>query len=468
MSTIIKNGRIITSEQDYVADILIEKETITTIGSNLKAQATTMIDATGKYVIPGGIDVHTHMDLPFGGTSSSDDFATGTVAAAHGGTTCIVDFAVQSKGTTMRQALDTWLRKSEGKACVDYGLHMILTELPDGWLSEMDAMVKHEGVTSFKLFTAYPGVFMVDDATIYKAMKRTADNGGLICMHAENGGVIDLLVKRMIADGKKTPNVHALSRPAAAEQEATHRVIALSEMAGVPVYIVHVSSHLAMEQIREARDRGLPAYGETCPQYLFLAYEDYADGSFDGAKYICSPPIRERANQEFLWKALKADDLQAVSTDHCPFCMKEGFKGLPKQKELGEDDFSKIPNGVPGVENRLHLLYEGGVVRRGWSMNRFVQLVSTAPAKLMGLFPRKGTIAVGSDGDIVVWDPQRRYTISATTHFMRVDYNPYEGMTVSGSPAYVLSRGRVIFEADKFVGAEGSGHFVKRGQYNLI
>ena len=272
----------------------------------------------------------------------------------------------------------------------------------------------------------------------------------------------------MLAEGKTTPNVHALSRPATAEQEATHRVIALSEMAGVPVYVVHVSSHRAMEQIREARYRGLPAYGETCPQYLFLAYEDYADGSFDGAKYICSPPIRERANQEFLWKALEADDLQAVSTDHCPFCMKEGFKGLPKQKELGREDFSKIPNGLPGVENRLHLLYEGGVVKRGWSMNRFVQLVSTAPAKLMGLYPRKGTIAVGSDADLVVWDPKRAHVISAKTHFMRVDYNPYEAMTVSGSPAQVISRGRMIFDGDKFLGKSGDGQFIKRGQYNLV
>ncbi len=468
MSTLIKNGRIITAEQDYVADIYIERDTVTTIGKDLKIQADKVIDASGNFVIPGGIDVHTHMDLPFGGTSSSDDFETGTVAAAHGGTTCIVDFAVQFKGTNMRQALDTWLRKAEGKAAIDYGLHLILTELPDDWLPEMDALVKHEGVTSFKLFTAYPGVFMVDDATIFKAMKRTADNGGLICMHAENGSVIDMIVKKMLAEGKTTPNVHALSRPASAEQEATHRVIALSEMAGVPVYVVHVSSHRAMEQIREARDRGLPAYGETCPQYLFLAYEDYEDGTFDGAKYICSPPIRERANQEFLWKALKDDDLQVVSTDHCPFCMKEGFKGLPKQKELGKDDFSKIPNGIPGVENRLHLLYEGGVVKRGWSMNRFVQLVSTAPAKLMGLFPRKGTIAVGSDADIVVWDPKRRYTISAQTHFMRVDYNPYEGMTVSGSPAFVLSRGRVIFEGDKFLAKAGTGQFIRRGQYSLM
>ena len=464
---LIKNGRVITATDDYIADIYVEGEKIKTLGQGLPMPADKVVDAAGKYVIPGGIDVHTHMDLPFGGTSSSDDFETGTIAAAHGGTTTIVDFAVQSKGTSMRQALETWQKKAYGKAAIDYGLHLILTELPENALPEMDAMVKHEGVSSFKLFTAYPGVFMVDDATIFKAMKRSADNGSLICMHAENGGVIDLIVQKLLAEGKTAPNYHALSRPATAEEEAAHRVIALSEMAGVPVYIVHVSSHRAMEQIREARDRGLPAYGETCPQYLYLAYEDYADGSFEGAKFICSPPIRERANQEHLWKALAVDDLQAVSTDHCPFCMNEGYKGLPIQKQLGKDNFAKIPNGVPGVENRLHLLYKGGVVDRGWSMNRFVQLTSTAPAKLMGLFPRKGTLAVGSDADMVIWDPGRPYTISAKTHFMRVDYNPYEGMTVPGSAACVFSRGSLVFEGDDFIGKPGTGQYLKRSQYNL-
>ena len=464
---LIKNGRVVTATDNYVADVYVEDEKIKAIGQNLPMTADKTIDASGKYVIPGGIDVHTHMDLPFGGTFSADDFETGTIAAAHGGTTTIVDFAVKYKGTSMRQALETWHKKAYGKAAIDYGLHMIITELPESALPEMDAMVKHEGVSSFKLFTAYPGVFLVDDATIFKAMKRSADNGGLICMHAENGGVIDVIVQKMLADGKTAPNYHALSRPATAEEEAAHRVIALSEMAGVPVYIVHVSSHKAMEQIREARDRGLPAYGETCPQYLYLAYEDYADGSFEGAKYICSPPIRERANQEHLWTALAMDDLQAVSTDHCPFCMNEGYKGLPRQKQLGLESFAKIPNGVPGVENRLHLLYKGGVIDRGWSMNRFVQLVSTAPAKLMGLFPRKGTIAVGSDADFVVWDPDRPYTISAKTHYMRVDYNPYEGMTIPGSAAYVFSRGQMVFEGDAFVGKPGDGQYLKRSQYNL-
>jgi dihydropyrimidinase len=468
MSTLlIKNGRIITATDDYVADVYVEGETIKAIGTNMPMQADKTIDATGQYVIPGGIDVHTHMDLPFGGTNAADDFETGTIAAAHGGTTTIVDFAVQSKGTSMQSAFETWQKKAYGKAAIDFGLHIILTEFTDQLAPDMDTMIKREGVSSFKMFTAYPGVFLADDATIYRAMKHTASNGGLICMHAENGGVIDLIVQRLIAEGKTTPNYHAVSRPATAEQEAAHRVIALSEMAGVPVYIVHVSSHLAMEQIREARDRGLPTYGETCPQYLYLAYEDYADGSFDGAKFVCSPPIRERSNQEHLWHALASDDLQAVSTDHCPFCMNEGYKGLPKQKQLGLERFDKIPNGVPGVENRLHLVYKGGVIDRGWSMNRFVQVTSTAPAKLMGLFPRKGTIASGSDADIVIWDPKRAYTISAKTHFMRVDYNPYEGMTMPGSAAYVFSRGKLVFEGDTFVGKAGDGQYLKRNTYNL-
>lgn len=465
-STLIKNGRVITASDDYIADVYIEDEKVKAIGSKLSMQADKVIDASGKYVIPGGIDPHTHMDLPFGGTNSSDDFETGTIAAAHGGTTTIIDFAVQYRGTHMQEGLDAWLKKADGAAAVDYGMHLILTELPDSALPEMDEMVRN-GVTSFKLFTAYPGVFMSDDATIFKALKRTGDNGGFICMHAENGGVIDSIVQKMIAEGKVTPNYHPLSRPAEMEEEATHRVLKLAELAGVPVYIVHVSSHLAMEQIREARDRGLPAYGETCPQYLYLAYEDYADGSFNGAKYVCSPPIRERANQAPLWKALEADDLQSISTDHCPFCMKEGYKGLPKQKELGIGNFAKIPNGLPGVENRMHAIYQGGVIDRGWSMNRFVQLTSTAAAKLFGLFPRKGTIAVGSDADIVIWDPNRPYTISAQTHFMRVDYNPYEGMTISGSPAYVMSRGKLVFEGDKFVGKKGDGKYLKRGMYSV-
>lgn len=465
-SVLIKNGRIITASDDYFADVFVEDEAVKLIGDKLKVQADRVVDAIGQYVIPGGIDCHTHMELNVGAATSSDDFETGTVAAAHGGTTTIIDFATQARGQPMRAALDEWLARAEPKAVIDYGMHMIVSDLPDRWLPDMDALV-HEGVTSFKFFTAYPDRLMLDDATIFKAMQRTGENGGFVCLHAENGSVIDYLVQKLLAEGKTAPNYHLLSRPPETEGEATHRVIALAEMAHVPVYIVHVSSHLAMEEIRAARDRGLPVFGETCPQYLYLAYEDYADGSFEGAKYICSPPIREQANQEPLWQALAANDLQTVATDHCPFCMREGYKGLPKQKELGIGNFSKIPNGVPGVENRMHLVYQGGVVERGWSMNRFVEVTSTTAAKLFGLFPRKGTIAVGSDADIVLWDPNRKYTISAKTHFMRVDYNPYEGLTVDGSPSLVMSRGSVIFEGDQFLASPGQGEYLRRGTYML-
>jgi len=463
-TTLIRNGRLVTASDDYRADILVEGDKIKLIGANLSMQTDRVIDATGKYVIPGGIDCHTHMDLPVGSVSSSDDFETGTIAAAHGGTTTIIDFATQARDGSMHAALDAWLAKAQGRAVIDYGMHMIVTNLPDELLPEMDALVR-EGVTSFKMFTAYPDRLLLDDGTIFKAMQRAGENGGFVMMHAENGSVIDYLAQKFVDAGKTTPNYHPLSRPHQTEADAAQRVILLSELAGVPVYIVHVSSHLAMEAIRAARDRGLPTFGETCPQYLWLAYEDYADGSFAGAKFVCSPPIRERANQEPLWRALASDDLQTVATDHCPFCFHEGYKGLPKQKELGRDNFKKIPNGVPGVENRMHLVYQGGVVQRGWSMNRFVQVTSTAAAKLFGLFPRKGALAIGSDADIVLWDPHRPYTIRAATHFMRVFYNPYEGVTVDGSPLLVMARGRVIFENDQFLGRKGQGEYLKRGTY---
>jgi dihydropyrimidinase len=320
----------------------------------------------------------------------------------------------------------------------------------------MDTMVRNEGITSFKLFMAYPGVFMVDDATIFRALRRTGENGGLVCMHAENGGVIDLLVQEALRKGQKAPKYHALTRPTRAEGEATGRAIALSEMAGVPIYIVHLSCADALQKVREARDMGLPAYAETCPQYLFLSYDNYEEPGFEGAKYVMSPPLREKWHQDVLWKGLEKNDLQVISTDHCPFCMSE-------QKELGKDDFSKIPNGAPGIETRLTLVHDGGVRTGRISLNRFVELCATTPAKMFGLFPRKGTIAVGSDADIVVFDPARKQTLGVKTLHMRVDYNPYEGRVVEGSPSLVISQGNVIIEGDKFVGKKGAGRFIKRG-----
>ena len=414
-------------------------------------------------MIPGGIDVHTHMELPFGGTFASDDFETGTRAAAFGGTTTIVDFAVQGMGEPLEKARDLWLKKARGKAVIDYGLHMIVRDVSDKVLREMETMVK-EGVSSFKLFMAYPGVFMVDDASIFKALTRSAEIGGLICMHAENGGVIDVLVKRALAKKNTAPKWHALTRPPEAEGEATGRAFRLAEMAGgVPLYIVHLSAANALEQVRLFRDRGLPAYAETCPQYLFLSVDNYDEPGFDGAKYVMSPPLREKWHQDELWKGLARNDLQVISTDHCPFCMKEGFQGQPKQKELGIGDFSKIPNGAPGVETRMYLTYDGGVVQNRITLNRWVEVTSTTPAKIMGMFPKKGTIAVGSDADIVIWDPRATHTISAKTHHMRVDYNPYEGRKVKGKPALVMSRGEVIVDKDKFLGRKGRGRFIKRG-----
>jgi len=455
MKTLIRNGRIITAVDDYKADVLIEGETVSVIGAKLEMEADRVLDAAGKLVIPGGIDPHTHMELPFGGTQASDDFLTGTRAAAHGGTTTIIDFAVQYKGQSLTEGLDNWHAKAEGKAAIDYGFHLITTDLEDERVPEL-LRVMDEGVTSFKMFMAYPGVFLVDDATIYRAMSAAGQRGGLICMHAENGIVINEIIKRALADGKTAPKYHALTRPTRAEAEGVHRAIAIAEMAESPVYIVHLSCTDALNQVREARDRGLPAFAETCPQYLFLSVDDYGEG-WDGAKYVMTPPLRERSNQAELWKGLKMDDLQVISTDHCPFCMKE-------QKELGKDDFSKIPNGAPGVENRMALIYNGGVVENRVSLNRFVELTSTAAAKMFGLFPRKGTIAVGSDADIVIFDPDKEQTFSVKTHHMNVDYNAYEGKTVRGVVETVLSRGRVVIEQGEFKGKAGDGQFLKRGE----
>ncbi len=460
MKTLIKNGHIVTAVDSYTADILIDGETIAMIGKDLSSVVGSVdktIDATGKLVIPGGVDPHTHMDLPFGGTSSSDDFETGTRAAAFGGTTTIIDFAVQYKGQALNEALDAWFAKAEGKATTDYGFHLIVTDLPDERLPELKAMID-QGVTSFKLFMAYPGVFLVDDGVIFKAMTAAGENGGLICMHAENGVVIDVLVKRALAEGKTAPKYHALTRPTKAEAEGVHRAIAIAEMANSPVYIVHLSCYDALKEVQAARDLGLPAFAETCPQYLLLDYSLYEKPDFEGAKYVMTPPLRDKENQELLWRGLRGDDLQVISTDHCPFCFKE-------QKELGRGDFSKIPNGGPGVENRMSLIYHHGVTQGRISLNRFVELTSTAAAKIFGLFPKKGTIAVGSDADIVIFDPNREQTISAATHHMRVDYSAYEGWRVRGLTETVMSRGRVILENNEFKGKAGAGRFIKRGAF---
>jgi dihydropyrimidinase len=456
--TLVVNGRVVTATDTYSSDIAINGGKIEAIGKALSREnAKKVIDAKGKYVLPGGIDVHTHLDMPFGGTTSADDFETGTRAAAFGGTTTLIDFAIQYKGQTLRTAFDAWMQKASGKAVSDYAFHCIITDLGSAQLEEMNALVR-EGVTSFKLFMAYPGVFMLDDASIFKAFRATAKNGGLVCMHAENGNAIDVIVQQALADGKKAPKYHALTRPTTAEAEATGRAIALAEMAGAPVYIVHLSCNDALEKIREARDRGLPVYAETCPQYLYLSLENMDAPGFEGAKYVFTPPLREKWHQEKLWNGLKQDHLQVVSTDHCPFCFKE-------QKELGKDDFTKIPNGGPGIEHRMSLIYSGGVAKGRFTVNRFVELVSTTPAKLFGLYPRKGTIAVGSDADLVIFDPDRKHTISSKTHHMRVDYSMFEGIEVTGMPDAVLSRGQVIVERDLFLGRAGAGEFIRRATY---
>ena len=436
MRTLIRNGTIVNADRSTRADLLIDGEKVREIAFNIPDNAADHImDAAGMLLLPGGIDAHTHLDMPFGGTTSSDDFETGTRAAAFGGTTTLVDFAIQGRGTRMRDALDTWWKKAEAKACIDYGLHMIVTDLGEAGLEDMDDMVR-EGVASFKLFMAYPGVLMVDDGTIFKALRQTSKNGALICMHAENGGVIDVIVQRTLAEGKRAPIYHALTRPVTAEAEAVNRAIALAEMAGVPIYIVHLSSEDALNKVREARDRGLPAFAETCPQYLLLSIEELERPNFEGAKYVFTPPLRPKHHLAKLWEGLKQDNLQVVSTDHCPFCFED-------QKSLGKDDFTKIPNGGPGVENRLQLIHHYGVNGGHMNVNRFVELVSTTPARLFGLYPRKGLIAPGSDADIVIWDPLAPHLISAKTHHMRVDYSMFEGFNVTGNVRTVLSRGEV-------------------------
>ena len=454
MSILIKNGHIFTAVDSYVADILVDEGKIRTIGIDLAVQADKTVDATGKYVIPGGIDPHTHLEFPFGGTVSSDDFRTGTIAAAVGGTTSIVDFAVQQRGHALSEALEEWHQKAEGRAAIDYGFHMIILDLPESRLPELDDLVR-QGVTSFKMFMAYLGAVMVDDSTIFRTMVRAANNGALVCLHAEHGHMIDVLVKEALAAGNTAPKFHAITRPPTTEAEATHRAIRMAEVAGGPIYFVHLSCAEALQEVQAARASQKYVYAETCPHYLILDNSMYEQEGFEGAKYVLTPPLRDKWHQAELWKGLSRNDLQVVSTDHCAFRFSD-------QKTLGIDDFSKIPNGGPGIENRLSLLYTNGVASGLLDMNRLVELFSTAAAKLFGLFPRKGTIAVGSDADIVVFDPDEESVISAQTHHMNVDYNLYEGMRVKGVPQVVVANGQIVVEDGEYVGAAGDGRFLKR------
>ena len=459
MSVLIKGGRIVTAVDDYVADVLIERETIAAIGSSLGGSAERVIDATGKYVIPGAIDPHTHMEMPFGGTVSCDDFTSGTVSAAFGGTTSLIDFCLQAPGQSIPDALATWHEKIERcPPVIDVGFHMAINDLHDGGRLEDVARVPGEGVTSYKLFMAYKGAIMVDDETLFRTMQVAAQTGALVMVHAENGDAIDVIVKQALAAGKTEPRWHAATRPPETEGEATNRAVMLAHIAGCPLYVVHVSCRESIEPIALARSRGWRTWGETCTQYLFIDETRLDEPDFGGAKYVYTPPPRAAANHEHLWTALQTGVLSVVSTDHCPFRWRD-------QKTLGRDDFSKIPNGGPGVENRLHMLHHFGVRQGRLTMNQLVEKCCTQPARLFGLFPRKGTISVGSDADLVVWDSEKPLTLSAATHHSNVDYNLYEGTEVIGAPEVVLVRGQVIVEGDELVAAPGAGQFLRRARF---
>lgn len=460
MRTLISGGTVVSSTGTQAADVLVEDEQIVALaapGSDLVAsfaETARHIDATGRLVLPGAVDVHTHMEMPFGGTQSADSFATGTQAAAWGGTTTIIDFAIQRKGGTLRSGLDAWHEKAEGRCAIDYGFHMIVSDVNEQSCKEMDQLVG-EGVTSFKLFMAYPGVFYSTDGEILQAMQQARTSGATVMMHAENGIAIDVLVSQALSRGETDPRFHGLTRPDRLEAEATGRAIALAKVTGAPLYIVHLSTTGALEAVAEARGQGQNAFAETCPQYLFLSADDLAREGFEGAKYVCSPPLRDRQHQANLWRGLRTNDLSVISTDHCPFCFKE-------QKELGTGDFSKIPNGIPGVEHRVDLTYQG-VIAGEITLPRWVEVNSTTPARMFGLYPRKGVVAPGSDADIVVYDPSAKQRISAATHHMRVDYSAYEGREVTGRVDTVLSRGQLVIEAGRYVGKDGHGKFLARG-----
>ena len=462
-NTLIKGGTVVTAIDKMEADVLIDDgKVVALLGREHTVEPDEMIDASGKLVIPGGIDVHTHMELPFGGTFAADTFETGTRAAAWGGTTTIIDFALQTVGQSAMDGWETWMEKARDNCAIDYGFHMITGDINDQTLKEMELLVR-EGVTSFKLFMAYPGVFYSDDGQIVRAMQKAEEDGATVCMHAENGIAIDVLISQSLDRGETDPIYHGMVRKSILEGEATHRAIKLAELTGVQLYIVHLSAWEALDEVIQARDRGLNVYAETCPQYLFLSLDNLGSG-FDGAKYVCSPPLRDSAagHQERLWQGLRTNDLQIVSTDHCPFCMGDHHT-FGTQKQLGQGDFTKIPNGMPGVEPRMALVYNGGVAEGRISLNRFVEITATTPAKMFGMYPKKGTIAVGSDADIVVFDPNGRHVISVDTHHMDVDYSAYEGWEMVGKIETVLSKGKVIISDDTYHGQPGDGEYLPRG-----
>jgi len=459
MRTLIKGGTVLSTTGGSPADVLVEDEKIIAVAApGVFDTADTVLDASGKYVLPGGIDAHTHMEMPFGGTFSADTFETGTTAAAWGGTTTIIDFAVQAKGTSLVSTLDKWHEKADGNCAVDYGFHLIISDVNDTTLKEMETCIDG-GVSSFKMFMAYPGVFYSTDGDILRAMRKATETGSTIMMHAENGIAIDELVAQALAEGKTDPVQHGYTRPSALEGEATSRAITLARVTGSPLYIVHLSAAEALSAVAEARNDGQNVFAETCPQYLYLSIEDLARPGFEGAKYVASPPLREKKHQADLWRGLRTNDLSVVSTDHCPFCFKD-------QKELGRGDFSKIPNGMPGVEHRMDLLHQG-VVAGEISLGRWVEACATTPARMFGLYPRKGVIAPGSDADIVIYDPAARQTLSEETHHMAVDYSAYEGFEITGKVETVLSRGKVVVSPSGFSGA-GHGRFLSRDKCQYL
>jgi dihydropyrimidinase len=464
MRTLIRNGSVVTPQGVSTMDVLIDGETISALLSSgatsdeLAGTVDRVIDAQGRYVIPGGIDAHTHMELPFGGTFASDTFETGTRAAAWGGTTTIIDFAVQRYGERVQDGLAMWHAKAGGNCFIDYGFHQIIGGVDDDSLKAMDELID-EGVTSFKLFMAYPGVFYSDDGQILRAMQQARSNGSMIMMHAENGIAIDVLVAQALSRGETAPINHGLTRPWETEQEATHRAIMLARITGAPLYIVHMSAKQAVQTVQEARDLGLNVFGETCPQYLYMSLEEHLGASgFEGAKYVCSTPLRSRAegHQDELWRYLRTNDLSIVSTDHCPFCFKE-------QKELGINDFSKIPNGIGSVEHRMDLIYQG-VVEGQLTVERWVEITSATPARMFGLYPQKGAIAPGSDADIVIYDPHGHTSIGyEKTHHMNMDHSAWEGYEIDGHVDVVMSRGEILVDEQGFHGTKGHGRFLKRG-----